>query len=151
MSEGSQTEQENIPVELFAESKLSVGGVKEVQEPNHPVALVELEVVKVVELRGGQEGEVVAGMSIDRPHQGQNVPDPGSEEVAAQQEWPEGDGQQVGENVLQGVSVQSGQAHRGCPLVVDLVERFVEQSAVQQDVGVVKPKLLHNDEDRKLQ
>ena len=52
-SEGSETEQENIPPELLAESKLSVSAVQIVQESDSPEALVELEVVKVVELRGG--------------------------------------------------------------------------------------------------
>ena len=52
-SEGSETEQENIPPELLAESKLCVSAVQIVQETDGPEALVELEVVKVVELRGG--------------------------------------------------------------------------------------------------
>ena len=60
MSEGSHTQKENIPPELFAESEVCVCAVEIVQQTNHTVALVELEVVKVVELRRGQEGEMVA-------------------------------------------------------------------------------------------
>ena len=123
---------------------MRVGAVEIVQETNHSVALVELEVVKVVELRGGEEGQVVAGVSVGRPHQGQNVPGPGSEEVAAHQQRPQGDGQEVGEDVLQGVSVESCQGHGGSPLVVDLVKALVQQLAVQHEVRVVKPTLLHN-------
>ena len=122
-----------------------------VQETNHSVALVELEVMVVVELRRGQEGKVIAGVSIDRPHQGYDVPGPGRDEVAAQQQGPQRYGQQVGEAVLQGVSVESSQAHWSSPLVVDLVEAGVEQGAVEQDVRVIKSKLLHYDKDWKLQ
>ena len=84
MSEGSQTQQENIPLELFAESKLCVCAMEIVQQANHTVALGELEVVKVVELRRGQEWEMIARVSVDRPHQSHGVPDPGRDEVAAQ-------------------------------------------------------------------
>ena len=104
-----------------------------------------------MELRGGEEGEVVAGVGVDRPHQGHHIPEPGSEEVTAQQEGAEGDGQQVGEDVLHRVSVESCQAHWSCPLVVDLVQTGVEQGAVEQDVRVIKTKLLHDDKDWQLQ
>ena len=60
MSERSQAQQENIPPELFAESKVCVCAVEIVQQTNHSVALVELKVMIVVELRRGQEGQVIA-------------------------------------------------------------------------------------------
>ena len=90
-------------------------------------------------------------MSVNRPHQSQGVPGPGRDEVAAQQQWAQRYGQQVGEDVLHRVSVESCQAHWSCPLVVDLVQTGVEQGAVEQDVRVIKTKLLHDDKDWQLQ
>ena len=122
-----------------------------VQETDGPEALVELEVVKVVELWGWQEREMIARVSNDCGHQGHAEPDPGGDEVAAQQERTQSWGQEVGEKVLHRVSVESCQANRGRPLVVDLVESGVEQGAVQQEVRVIEPNLLDQDKDWKLQ
>ena len=94
---------------------------------------------------------MIARVSNDCGDQGHAEPDPGGDEVAAQEERTQGWGQEVGEKVFYRVSVQSCQANRGGPLVVDLVQSGVEQGAVQQEVRVVKSNLLDQDKHWKLQ
>lgn len=56
-----------------------------------------LEVVEVVELRGGQEGEVVSTMGDGGADQSQAVPQGGGRKVGAQDNWPGHHRQRVGE------------------------------------------------------
>jgi hypothetical protein len=51
-----------------------VGAVETVQNAQHPEAIVELEVVKVMRLGAGKEGQVVAGMGVQRGEDGEGVP-----------------------------------------------------------------------------
>lgn len=53
------------------------------------------------------------------------------------------------QEVLQGMSVHSGRGNGGGPLVVDLVDVFVDQFVVEQSVAVVEPDVVaeHADQD----
>ena len=92
-----------------------------VQNTEDAVALVELQVVEVVGLRRGEQGEVIAGMSIEGGHQGKRVPQPGRCDVRAADERAEHGPEQVGDDVLERVSVERGEGHGRGPLVVLLV------------------------------
>ena len=59
-------------------------------------------------------------------------------------------GQDVRDNVLDGVSIGGGQGHRRSPLVVLLVYSLVEVLVVQSRMGVVKEGLLQQLEKGKL-
>ena len=51
--------------------------MKVVQEADHSEALIELEMVIVVELWREEERQVVAGVGVDGGHEADGVPDPG--------------------------------------------------------------------------
>ena len=59
-------------------------------------------------------------------------------------------GQDVRDNVLDGVSIGGGQGHRRSPLVVLLVYALVKVPLVQQRMRVVEQDLLNEHEDGKL-
>ena len=117
-----------------------------VQEADHTEALIELEMVIVVELWREKERQVVSGVGVDGGDEGEAVPGPGGDQVTAHQEGAQRHGEQVGEGVLEGVRVEGGQAQRRAPLVVDLVHARVEGGAVQRQVRVVEANLLHQEE-----
>jgi len=50
--------------------------MQQIEHSQHSVALVELEVVVVMRLRGGEEGEVVARVSVEGREVGQLDPEP---------------------------------------------------------------------------
>ena len=91
-----------------------------------------LEVVVVVGLGRGEEGEVVSTVSHSSGHEGQGEPHPGGGQVGAQQQRPNGWGNQVGQDVLHRVSVDGHDANGGSPLMVALVDVLVETRVVEQ-------------------
>ena len=55
-----------------------------VQEADHTEALIELEMVIVVELWREEERQVVSGVGVDGGDEGEAIPGPGSDQVTAQ-------------------------------------------------------------------
>lgn len=120
------------------------------------------EMVKVMELGGGQEGEVVSTVGDGGADQGHAVPHGGGGHVRAQDHRPDDHRQQVGElqqkkskflglrqlggvshgplrtlkvsthHVLQRMGVGGHHADGGGPLMVLLVETFIEVWLVEQ-------------------
>jgi len=133
-------------LELFAFPELDVSAVEVVQEADHTEALIELEMVIVMELWREEERQVVSGVGVDGGDEGEAVPGPGRDQVTAQQQGAQGHGEQVGERVLEGVRIEGGQAQGRAPLMVDLVHTRVEGGAVQGQVRVVEADLLHQEE-----
>lgn len=75
-------------------------------------------------------------------------PDPHRNKVGFGQQDTEVEGQHVAEHVLNRMSVHSGHGHRGCPLVVLLVDKPVQELVVQQTMAVVERYLGAQDTDR---
>ena len=93
-----------------------------------------LEVVEVVALWGGEEGEVVATVGHGGVEDGQAVPEEGHGEVGTHDQRSGTDGHEVDPQVLQRVAVDGDNSHGGRPLVMGLVDPLVEQSMVAQPV-----------------
>ena len=117
--------------------------MKVVQEADHSEALIELEMVIVVELWREEERQVVAGVGVDGGHEADGVPDPGRDKVTPHHQGAQRHWEQVRERVLQGVRVERGQAQGRAPLVMDLVHARVQGGAVKDNVRVVEANLLH--------
>ena len=131
---------------LLYSPELDVGAVEVVQQADHSKALVELEMVIVVELRGEEERQVVAGVAVDGGDEAEAVPGPGGDQVAPHQQGAKRHREQVREGVLQGVRVECSEAEGRAPLVVDLVHARVKGGAVQGDVRVEEADLLDEHE-----
>ena len=87
--------------------------------------------VVVVGLGRREEGEVVARVGDAGGCQRQAKPEPGGADVRPHEEWAHDGGQQVREDVLHGVGVETDDANRGRPLVVLLVDVLVQARVVQ--------------------
>lgn len=85
-------------------------------------------------LWGGQEGEVVATVGDSRVHNGQSIPQPGDREVGPHDDWPQGYWEIVGENLFHRVAVDGGYSSRCRPLMVCLVNVFVETRVMEEPV-----------------
>ncbi len=85
-----------------------------------------LVMVVVMGLGRGQEGEVVATVGDCGVEHSHGVPEPGNGHVGAHHHGTQPEGQDVGDDVLQRVGVHGGDSRGGCPLMVDLVDVFVE-------------------------
>lgn len=79
--------EQGVPLVLLGLPELAVCAVEPVQHTKHPETLVELEVVEVVELGGGQEGKMVAAVGHSGADQCQAVPQAGGGQVGAQEQW----------------------------------------------------------------
>ena len=134
----------------FASPELDVGAVEIIQEADNTEALIELEMVIVVELRRGEEGQMVAGVGVDSGGEREGVPGPSRHQVATQEQGAQRHREQVGERVLEGVRVERGEPQGRAPLVVDLVHAPVEGGAVQGQVSVEEAHLLHQHEHGQL-
>ena len=95
-----------------------------------------LEVVVVVCLGGRHEGQVVATVSHRGVQDDQEVPQPDHGEVRPHDDWSHTDRHQVREEVLQRVGINGHDADRSGPLVMSLVDVFVQQRMVSQPAGV---------------
>ena len=85
-------------------------------------------------LRGRKEREMVpavANHSADGCH---GVPQPGHGEVRTHDEWTCHGREEDGDNVLHWVDVQGGHSHRGCPLMVHLVDVLVEVRVMEEPI-----------------
>ena len=82
-------------------------------------------------LGGLQEGEMVATVCEGDTPMAHSVPQPEHGQVGAHDEWPEKH-REVGEVLLHWVAIQCSHCHRGCPLMVDLVDVLVKIAMVEQ-------------------
>ena len=71
-------------------------------------------------------------MHVDGVEESNGVPHPQQGEVGPHDERPQENWGNVGYHVLQRVGVDAGDADRGCPLVVHLVEVFVDLAMMEQ-------------------
>ena len=123
--------------------------MKPVLNTEPPVARVELEVVEIVELRGEAEREVVTGVIVDDLHLYETEPEPHQRNGTSHEQHAVADWGLPSEEMFQGVSVDSSRSDGSRPLVVDLVDVFVDQAVVEQAVAVVEPDVVaeHADQD----
>ena len=82
---------------LLGAPEFGVGAVEPIQHTEDPETLVEPEVVEVVELGGGQEGEVISTVGDGGADQSQGVPHGGGGQVGAQDHRPHYHRQHVGD------------------------------------------------------
>lgn len=99
--------------------------MQSVQQAEHPKALVEFKVVKVVELGRDSEWQVVARVIAEGDGNCQNEPKTAGGDVWAQEERSEQDGEQVGQKVLHWVAVNGHHGDRRGPLVMLLMDVLV--------------------------
>ena len=93
-----------------------------------------LEMVEVMRFRWRHQGEVVATVSVDCSHQCQAEPQPRCGNMWAHYHWAKHNGSEVGHSMLKGVCVNCNYTNWGCPLMVFLVDIFVELWMVEQPV-----------------
>ena len=75
---------------------------------------------------------MVPGVNIDGVEESNGVPHPQQGEVGTHDEWSQEHWCNVGHHMLQRVGVDTGDADRGGPLVVHLVNVFVDLAMVEQ-------------------
>ena len=123
--------------------------VQRVKQPDVSVAAVEGAVVKVVEVRlvvaGSDPREAVAGVVGLGAEAGSGDPHVHEKYVWAEEEEACGDGDEVGDNELDGVAVHGGQREWRRELVVDFVDVLVQHAVVQRPVHVVKKHLVQQE------
>ncbi len=88
--------------------------------------------VEVVCFRGRQEWEVVATVWDSGGSQGYAEPQPSCSDVRPHQDGTHHGRQQVTDHMLYRVSIHPNDPDRGCPLMMDLVDVFIEAPMVQQ-------------------
>lgn len=87
-------------------------------------------------LRRGQEGEMVATMGDSCVHDGENIPEPGDGKVGAHYDRTQGYWEEVREDLFKRMAIDGGYSNRSCPLVVRLVDVFVETRVVEYPMCV---------------
>jgi hypothetical protein len=90
--------------------------------------------MKIVCLRRGQEGQVIAAVGDSGGEIGKTVPHPHGGHMRGHQQGANDYRQHVADEMLEGVSVDGRQADGRHPLVVHLVDARVQVSTVQQPV-----------------
>lgn len=99
--------------------------------------------MKVVRFGAGKEGQVIAGVGIQRGEYGQCKPQPSRGHVTTHQEYAQKRRQQIAEYVLNRMAID-GRDRYGCgPLMMLLVYELVDVLVVEQTVRVVEAQLLH--------
>ena len=94
--------------------------------------------VEVVELGGGQEGEVIATVLHCGVEDHKGKPHPHHNEVGPHDYWSEGDGYKVDQYKLHRMAVDRHYTSGSCPLMVDLVDVLVQQTMVKQPAEIKK-------------
>ena len=85
-----------------------------------------------MELCTGHEWKVIATVCGDGGEEGDHVPRPGCDEVGAHQSRPHHHRCVVADDVFQGMGVQRYHSYRRRPLVVLLVETFIQRWPVEK-------------------
>ena len=93
---------------------------------------ISLLVVEVVCLGRGEEWEVVAAVRVAGRHERETEPEPGSRDVRAKQQRAECGRNQVADHVFDRVCVHGSNPDRRRPLVVHLVNVFVQEAVMKQ-------------------
>lgn len=145
-----ETGEQRVAFVLLGLPEFSVGAVEPIQHSEDPETLVEPEVVEVVELGGGEEGEVVSTVGDGGADQSQAVPHAGGGQVGAQDHRPQCHRPNVGDHVLQRMSVYAYESNGSGPLVVLFVETLVEDGMVEQPVRIVENDFLRDGEESQL-
>lgn len=101
--------------------------------------------MKIMRLGTGKEGQMVARVGIQGGENGQGEPEPGGGHMAAHEKDAHEGGQQIAEDVLDGMTIDRSDRNGGRPLVVLLVDVLVDVLVVEQAMGVVEAQLLHQD------
>lgn len=96
-------------------------------------------------LRRWEEGQVVSAVGVQCTEEGQGHPQPDGGHMGAHEQRPQEDRHHVGQSVLQRVGVDGCDGDGTLPLMVHLVEVFVQHSVVEQSVRVVEANLFHED------
>ena len=110
-----------------------VGAVQVIDETKRGVAIDGRLVVEVVASRRPREaGQVVAAVLVQGEHDHLEHPDPEGDHMTGHYEWSDEDGQQVAYDVFQWMAVDGHYCHWGSPLVVLLVDVFVDGTVVEQ-------------------
>lgn len=107
--------------------------------------------MKIMGLGAGKEGQMVAGVGVEGGEDGQGEPEPGGGHVTAHEKDAHEGGQQVAEDVLDGMAIDRRDRDGGRPLVVLLVDVLVDVLVVEEAMGVVEAELLHQDADGQLE
>jgi len=128
--------------------KFVVGAMDPVPNAKPTIAGVKLEVMEVVEFRGEVKREVVTAVVIHHLKLNHAQPEPGNREGSAHEEDPGTHGELACEQVLQRVRIKSCNCKRSRPLVVDLVDMFVDESVMQETMAVVKPGIVGENADQ---
>ena len=87
-------------------------------------------------LGGGQEGEMVSTVGDGRVHDGQNVPEPGNGEVGAHDDRTQRYWEEVRDDLFERMTVDGGYPNRRCPLVVSLMDVFIDTRVVEYPMCV---------------
>ena len=105
-----------------------------VQDSHYTIVLVELVMMEVMCLWGGEEGEMVATVVDGCASDGQGVPEPRGGEVGSQEEWASHNGAKVDDNVLNGMGVHRSDSDRRDPFVVSFMDVLVEIGVMHESV-----------------
>ena len=73
-------------------------------------------------------------MGDGRVHNSQSIPQPGNREVGPHDDWAQGYWEIVGENLFHRVAIDGGYSGWCCPLMVCLVNVFVETRVMEEPV-----------------
>lgn len=88
-------------------------------------------VVEVMALGGWEEGQVVSTVIDSGTDNHQGIPEPGHSQMGPGYDWAKHHWEKVDHKVLQRVTVDRGNSNWSCPLVVGLVNVFVETGVVE--------------------
>jgi len=128
--------------------KFVVGAMDPVPNTKPTIAGVELEVMEVVEFRGEVKREMVTAVVIHHLKLNHAEPEPGNWKGSAHEENPRAHRELACKQVLQRMRVKSCNGKRSRPLMVDLVDMFVDESVMQETMSVVKPGVMREDADQ---
>jgi len=129
--------------------EVRVRAVQVIKNAEDAEALVELKVMEVVRLVGGEEWEVVARVRVDGVHRDEGAPQPQCGHMRTENKGPGKNGQQVRHNVFQRMAIDGREGNRGSPFVMLLVNVFVYLLMVQHPVRVKKSDLLDDQKEHK--
>lgn len=134
LRERGEAQQDDVPLVGLGLLEERVCSMQAVQHPQDSVALIELEMVEVVEFRRGEERQVVAAVrdgcsqnsKAEPHHDGSNM---GSQDYRTHQRR-----QHVGKHVLDRMSIEGDYTNGGCPFMVLLVYALVQKRVMNKPV-----------------
>lgn len=109
-----------------------------------------LQMMKIVSLWTGKEGQMIARVCIESGKNGQREPHPGGGHMTAHDEDAQEGRQQIAEDMFNGMTVDGRNGNGSRPLVVLLVDVLVDAFIVQQPMWIVEAELFHQYADGQL-